>query len=109
MKKLLVKVGWILLILFCLGVLISAYTIVTDLEDESLGQIYSDFYTFNPKNIFTDYKLGGRDLFSMIPMDDLSDDVLESLPEYPPTKRKQQDYLETLNIFYEINFQKPFT
>jgi hypothetical protein len=108
MKKFLVRAGWILLILLCLGAIYPAFLIAMELENESQGQSFSDHYIFESKNIFEEYKKGKKDLFSIISLENLSDEELESLPENPPSEWKQQDYLETLYIVHKTILHRPF-
>ena len=108
MKKFLARTGIILLILLCLGFMYPAFLIITELENESQGQSFSDYYIFESKNLFDDYKKGKENLFSIISLDSLSDEELGSLPENPPSEWKQRDYLETLYIVHKAILHKPF-
>jgi hypothetical protein len=108
MKKILGRLGCIVLILICLVALFPAYLFMMEMEDESQGQIFSDYYIFNPGTVFTEYTTGKQDLFSVILLDDLTDDVLNNLPVYPPANWIQKDYLDLLNIFQENTFHGSF-
>lgn len=111
MKKHFVFVGWILLILLCVGGCAVTWPVVhmiaMEWENESQWHVYGDHYTFDSKRILDLYKKGDENLFTVIPEEELEESEDVERTENPPSKWKQQDFLETLQIFHQSIFGNP--
>lgn len=100
-----------MLAFLCVGVSVAAWSpvrmILMEWENESQGHIYGDHYTFDSKRIFELYKKGDENLFSVIPEEELEKSQDEEPKENPPLEWKQQNFLETLQIFHQTIFGSP--
>jgi hypothetical protein len=83
-------------------IMYAAHIVIMELENESHGQIFGEYYTFDAKTIFREYDKGEENLFSVI-----SDEELENLEAYPLSDWGQKEFLEALNLFHQTAFHQP--